>query len=145
MAASIAGVLAGAAVPTTRKALVQQRLRSGRSDLYATFHLARSEAIRRSSPVAVTPVDAQDGSRGRRVFVDRNDSGAQDADEETIVEWPLAVAGMSIRSRFSASFAGTVLSCNPEGRSHRPGGHGPVSRGWCSRSTAPSGCCASPR
>ena len=126
MAVSIAGVLAGAAVPTMREALVQQRLRSGSSDLYATFHLARSEAIRRGSPVAVTPVDAQDWSNGWRVFADRNDSGAQDADEETIVERPLAVEGMSIRPHFGALFAGTVLSYNAEGRLHRPGGQGLV-------------------
>ncbi|MCU0765538.1 MAG: GspH/FimT family pseudopilin, partial [Burkholderiaceae bacterium] len=85
IAVSIAGVLAGAAVPAMREALVQQRLRSGSSDLYAAFHFARSEAIRRSIPVAVTPVDSQDWSNGWRVFVDRNGNGAQDAAEETLL------------------------------------------------------------
>jgi type IV fimbrial biogenesis protein FimT len=126
IAVSIAGVLAGAAVPAMREALVQQRLRGGSSDLYATFHFARSEAIRRSIPVAVTPVDSQDWSNGWRVFVDRNGNGAQDAAEETLLARPLAAEGMSIRPQFGALFPGTVLSYNPEGRLHRPGGRGLV-------------------
>ncbi len=126
IAVSIAAVLAGAAVPAMREALVQQRLRGGSSDLLATFHFARSEAIRRSSPVAVTPADSQDWSNGWRVFADRNDNGAQDAGEETLLARPLAAEGMSIRPHFGALFPGTVLSYNPEGRLHRPGGQGLV-------------------
>lgn len=126
MALSIAGVLASAAVPAMKDALVQQRLRSAVNDLHASFHLARSEAIRRAVSVAVTPVDGQDWSKGWRVFVDRNDDGAQQADEETVAERPLAADGMSIRPHFGALFPGTVLPYNAEGRLHRPGGRGLV-------------------
>ena len=126
MALSIAGVLASAAVPAMTDALVQQRLRSASSDLYASFHLARSEAIRRAGSVAVTPADGQDWTKGWKVFVDRNDDGTQQADEEIIVERPLATAGMTIRPYFGALFPGTVLSYNAEGRLHRPGGRGLV-------------------
>ena len=126
MAMSIAGVLAASAVPAMKDALVQQRLRGGTSDLHAGFHLARSEAIRRAGAVAVTPVDARDWSTGWRVFVDRNDDGTQDADEETLAERPLAAAGMTIRPYFGPMYPGTVLSYNAEGRLHRPGGRGMV-------------------
>ena len=126
MAISIAGVLTSAAVPTMKDALVQQRLRSGSSDLYATFHLARSEAIKRASAVAVTPIDSQDWSKGWRIFADRNNNGIQEADEETVVERPLAAEGMTVRPYFGATFPGTVLSYNAEGRLHRPGGQGLV-------------------
>jgi len=126
MAMSIAGVLTSAAVPATKDALVQQRLRSGSSDLYATFHLARSEAIKRASPVAVTPVDAQDWSKGWRILADRNDNGIHDADEESAVERPLTAEGMTVRPYFGATFTGAVLSYNAEGRLHRPGGQGLV-------------------
>lgn len=124
MALSIVGVLTSAAVPAMKDVLVQQRLRSGSSDLYATFHLARSEAIKRASPVAVTPVDTRDWSRGWKVFADRNDNGIQETDEETVIERPLAAEGMSIRPFFGAMISGTVLSYNSEGRLHRPGGQG---------------------
>lgn len=126
MALSIAGVLASAAVPVMKDALVQQRLRGVGSDLHASFHLARSEAIRRAGSVAVTPLDGRDWSKGWKVFADRNDDGLQQADEETIVERPLAVDGMSIRPYFGALFPGTVLPYNAEGRLHRPGGRGLV-------------------
>jgi len=126
MALAIAGVLASAAVPAMKDALVQQRLRSGSSDLHAGFHLARSEAIRRAASVAVTPTDGRDWSKGWRIFADRNDNGTQDADEETIAERPLAAEGMTIRPHFGALFPGTVLSYNAEGRLHRPGGRGLV-------------------
>ena len=126
LALSIAAVLATAAVPAMKDALVQQRLRGGSSDLHATFHLARSEAIRRGAPVAVTPMVAQDWSSGWRVFADRDDDGIQDADEETLVERPLDVEGIEVRPYFGSLFPGTVLSYNAEGRLHRPGGRGLV-------------------
>jgi len=84
LALSIASVLTTAAVPAMRDALVQQRLRGSSSDLHASFHLARSEAIRRGSSVAVAPMAAHDWSTGWRVFADRNDDGMQDADEDTL-------------------------------------------------------------
>jgi len=126
LALSIAGVLTSAAVPAMQGTLVQQRLRSGSSELFASFHLARSEAIRRASPVAVTPLDGQDWSKGWRVFADRNDDGIQDADEETVAERPLAAEGTIIRPYFGVTTPGTVLSYNAEGRLHRPGGRGMV-------------------
>lgn len=126
MALSIAGVLTSAAMPAMRDALVQQRLRSGSVDLYAAFHAARSEAIRRGSSVVVAPMDAADWSKGWRVFADRNDDGRQDAGEETLLERPLDAEGLTIRPHFGALFAGTVLSYNAEGRLHRPGGRGLV-------------------
>jgi len=126
LATAIAGVLASAAVPAMKDAMVQSRLRAGTSDLFATFHLARSEAIRRASSVAVTPADAQDWSSGWRVFTDRNDNGIQDAGEETVLERPLAAEGMTIRPFFGVTVTGKVLSYSAEGRLHRPGGRGLV-------------------
>ena len=126
LATAIAGVLASAAVPAMTDAMVQNRLRAGTSDLFATFHLARSEAIRRASSVAVTPVAAQDWASGWKAFADRNDNGIQDAGEETVLERPLAAAGMTIRPHFGVTVTGKVLSYSAEGRLHRPGGRGLV-------------------
>jgi len=126
MALSIAGVLTSAAAPAMKDMLVQQRLRGCSSDLYATFNLARSEAIKRAGSVAVMPVDAQDWSKGWRIFADRNDNGSQEGDEETVAERPLAADGMTIRPYFGATFPGTLLSYNAQGRLHRSGGQGLV-------------------
>jgi Tfp pilus assembly protein FimT len=126
MALAVAGVLASAAVPSMQDALARQRLHSASSDLYAAFHLARSEAIKRAAAVAVTPVDGGNWSTGWRIFADRDDDGLQDADEETILDRPAADAAMTIRAYFGATFAGTALSYDAEGRLHRPGGRGLV-------------------
>ena len=120
---SIASVLTSAAVPAMTDAMTQQRLRAGSSELFATFNLARSEAIRRGSAVAVIPADARDWSSGWRVFVDDNDDGVQDPGEDTLVERPSAAASVTIRPYFGATYSGKVLSYSGEGRLHRPGAH----------------------
>ncbi len=126
LATSIAGVLTSAAVPAMNDVFVQQRLRAGSSDLFATFNLARSEAIRRGGSVVVAPTDARDWSSGWKVFADANDNGAQDPDEAMIIERPSVNSGVAIRPYFGATFAGTALSYSALGRLHRPGGQGLV-------------------
>jgi len=121
LATSIAGVLTTAAVPAMTEAMSNQRLGTGTSDLFASFNLARSEAVRRGEPVAVAPADAQDWSSGWKVFADRNDDGAQNPGEETLVERPPIAAGLAIQPVFGATYSGKVLSYSSEGRLHRPG------------------------
>ena len=121
LATSIAGVLTTAAVPAMTDTMSNQRLGAGTSDLFATFNLARSEAVRRGVPVAVAPADAQDWSSGWKVFADRDDDGAQDPGEETLVERPPIAAGLAIQPVFGATYSGKVLSYSAEGRLHRPG------------------------
>lgn len=107
-------------------AMTQQRLRSGSSDLFATFNLARSEAIRRGTSVAVVPADALDRSAGWKAVADRNDNGVHDTGEETILERQPAANGVSIRPYFGATYSGRALTYTSEGRLHRPGGQGLV-------------------
>lgn len=126
LATSIAGVLTSAAAPMMADAMTQQRLSAGSSELFATFNLARSEAIKRGSAVAVSAADARDWSGGWTVFADENDNGIQDAGEETIVERPPAAGGVAIRPFFGATYSIKVLSYGGEGRLHRPGGRGLV-------------------
>jgi len=70
------GSLTTAAVPAMNNVMTQQRLGAGSSELFATFNLARSEAIKRNVSVVVTPADQQDWSSGWKVFEDRNDNSA---------------------------------------------------------------------
>ena len=126
LATSIAGVLSSAAAPAMSDAMTQQRLRAASSDVFATFNLARSEAIKRGGSVAVAPADASDWSGGWKVFADGNDNGVQDTGEETILERQPIAGGMTIRPYFGATYSGRVLSYKGEGRLHRPGGQGLV-------------------
>ena len=126
LASSIVGVLSSAAVPAMSDALAQHRLRASGSELFASFNLARSEAIRRGSAVAVAAADAEDWTSGWKVFVDDNDNGVQDGSESTLVERPAAAGSIRIRPHFGANHSGRVLSYNGEGKLHRPGGQGLV-------------------
>jgi type IV fimbrial biogenesis protein FimT len=121
LATSIAGVLTTAAVPAMTDTLARQQLGAGVSDLFASFNLARSEAIRRGAPVAVAPADAENWSSGCKVFADRDDDGVQDAGEETLAERPPIAAGLAIQPFFGATYTGKVLSYSSQGRLHRPG------------------------
>ena len=126
IATSIAGVLTTAAAPVLSETMTQQRLGAGSSELFATFNLARSEAIKRGHSVAVIPADARDWSLGWKVFADQNDNGVLDVDEETIVERPPTATGINIRPYFGATYSGRTLSYTAAGRLHRPGGQGLV-------------------
>ena len=126
LATAIAGVLTTAAVPSMTDALTHNRLRAGSSDLFATFNLARVEAIKRGRSVAVAPADVRDWSSGWKVFADDNDNGVQDAGEQMIVERPPIAGGLTIRPYFGATYPGRVLTYTSVGRLHRPGGEGLV-------------------
>jgi type IV fimbrial biogenesis protein FimT len=119
-------VLSTAAAPAMSDVMTQQRLRASSSDLFATFNLARSEAIRRGRTVAVAPADANDWASGWKVFADGNDNGVQDAGEEVILERQPTAGGITIHPYFGATYSGRVLSYTGEGRLHRPGAHGLV-------------------
>lgn len=126
LATAIAAVLGAAAVPALTEAQVRQQLGATTSDLFAAFNLARTEAIRRGSAVAVKPADGADWSGGWRVFADRNDNGVQDDGEESLLERLPAAKGLTITPRFGATYPGRVLSYDPQGRLHRPGKAGLV-------------------
>jgi type IV fimbrial biogenesis protein FimT len=126
LATAIAGVLGTAALPSMSGALTQQRLRAGSSDLFATFNMARAEAITRGIAVAVAAADERDWSGGWKVFVDANENGVQDAGEATLLERPSVAGGLTIRPFFGAAYSGRVLSYSAAGRLHRPGGQGLV-------------------
>ena len=126
LASSIAGVLATSAAPAMSDLMSQQRLRSASSELFVAFHLARSEAIKRGTAVAVIPADTRDWSSGWKVFADENDNGALDAGEQVIAERQSMADSVTIRPYFGATYPGTVLTYSAQGRLHRPGGQGLV-------------------
>ena len=63
---ALVAILGTLAVPGFRDLLVNQRLVAGQSDFVAALHLARTEAMKRSQTVTLTPLD-QDWSNGWEV------------------------------------------------------------------------------
>lgn len=60
----IVAILAAAAFPSMTTMLVAQRLRSAGTDLMSSLLIARSEAIKRGSPVRLAPITGTDWSAG---------------------------------------------------------------------------------
>ena len=126
LATAIAAVLTGSAAPAFGGLLTRQRLGTVGCDLLASFNLARSEAIRRGSAVAVAPALSGDWSSGWKIYADLNDNGRHDVGEPLIAERQLAVSGLSIAPRFGALHTGDALAYGGDGRLHRSGSHGMV-------------------
>ena len=59
---SIVGILAAVALPSFKSLMQSQRVKSASYELFASLSVARSEAIKRNSPVTVTPVGGSWGS-----------------------------------------------------------------------------------
>lgn len=55
---SILAVLAGLGTPAFREMIASQRVRNAASDLLSDMMLARSEAIRRNTPITISAIDA---------------------------------------------------------------------------------------
>lgn len=121
LALSIAAVLGSASVPAMNGALERQRLGATTNDFVASLNLARSEAVRRGSPVALTPADSANWSSGWVVFADDNDDGKRDAGEQVLLERPQGMDGATVSAHFGATYSGMVLSYSPLGHLHRPG------------------------
>ncbi|AMO25192.1 type IVa pilus pseudopilin TppE [Ramlibacter solisilvae] len=88
---AVAAVLAGAAVPSMTGLMRWSRLTSASQDLFAGFTMARSEAIKRNSRVAVcksangVSCAASGGwEQGWIVFHDANNNGMREAGEPVV-------------------------------------------------------------
>lgn len=121
LALTIAAVLGTASVPAMSGALERQRLGATTNDFVASLNLARSEAVRRGSAVAVTPADGASWASGWMVFADDDDDGKRDAGEQVLLERPRGMHGATATAHFGATYSGVVLSYSPLGYLHRPG------------------------
>ena len=101
----VLGVLLGIAVPTFRDVIRNNRITSQTNDLVSSLNYARSEALKRSNPVAVcssadgaTCANSNDWSTGWMMFTDTNANGQVDAAEQILQTQPAAPAGITLNS-----------------------------------------------
>ena len=94
---ALTGILATIAAPSFKDFVLATRVRTASSDLYASLVLARSEAIKRSASVTVTPT-LSDWRNG----------------------WTVAVGGVALQSQQAVSSidaaAGSVITYRRDGR-----------------------------
>ena len=120
--ATIASVLAAAAIPSFSHTMGRQRLTLTTNELNATFSLARSEALARGERVAVAPRVAGRWDSGWQVFVDRNDDGALDATDIVLREFAPTAEGIGIEA-IGGGFP-QVVSYTSTGLARRAGSDG---------------------
>ena len=103
----VAAVLLAIAVPGMSAFVTSSRLRASQSEFVSALTLARSEATKRGSDVAVSASGAVNGSEflgGWMVCSDTDGNGACDAGEPVIREY----APLTGQMRFNAVLAGTT-------------------------------------
>jgi type IV fimbrial biogenesis protein FimT len=125
IAMAIVAILLGSAVPAFRGAIERLQLSTTTNDLLLAINLARTEATSRRKRVAVAPRVANDWSSGWHVFIDANDNGLLDADEDVVRTFERVPARMTVVATFG-SFDAHVLSFDHAGLLRRPGSNGMV-------------------
>lgn len=64
LAVAVVAILAGIAVPNFQSLIQSQQVKSASFDLFSSFSVARSEAIKRNGNVTVTPTSTTDWGQG---------------------------------------------------------------------------------
>ncbi|NGZ88495.1 type-4 fimbrial pilin related signal peptide protein [Duganella sp. SAP-35] len=115
---ALAGVLAGAVMPSFVDIVRRQRLRTATNDLLAAVDLTRSQAIARGARVMMAPLDpaGTDWRLGWAVFVDRNHNRRPDPGEPLIYRQGPIADGILVASKFSSGAAQSYLAYNAAGR-----------------------------
>jgi type IV fimbrial biogenesis protein FimT len=97
---AIAGIFASLAAPAMTTIIRNNRVQSEASSLVSDLQLARNEAIKRGSPVAVCPAATGGGSclttntwqNGWIIFTDLNGNGVYDSTSETMLRYRQALS-----------------------------------------------------
>lgn len=118
---ALVAILAGLALPSLNSLLLRRSLQASAEALVADLRLARSEAIKRATRVAVC--SSADGlacspsaawREGWIVFVDRDDSRSRAADEELLRVRP-APAGLASLGSERPANDNVIVSYHPTG------------------------------
>src|SRR5512139_1878517 len=123
---TIAGILLAIGVPGFASLLHSSRLSGTVNELVSSLHLARSEAIKRNTRVAMCPsqtghacADSGGWHQGWLVFHDTNNNAALDADEVVILKHPGLPAGFRLTGNEPVS---RYVSYTPTGMTKLVGG-----------------------
>jgi len=125
---AIATILLSIAGPSYVAIIRTTRLTTQIYDFYAALNLARSEAVKRGTPVTLCPSTnlttcAASGTQwesGWIVFVDANNNHAVDAGDEILRAAPALAGGYTLRGT-SATTLPTYITMNPKGQTSATG------------------------
>lgn len=102
---AILAILLNIALPDFRQMLASERVRSANSDMFAALILARSEAIKRNSPVTLVP-DATGWNGGWTVQVGGNAVQTQNAFNADVAVTQLDSSNSIVATATNVAFGG---------------------------------------
>lgn len=117
---AVLAILLGVAVPSFRTMVMNNRLQATRTDITGAFTLAKSEALKRGTPVYVTALGTASGNEfagGWRVWADSNGNATLDAGEPTIRQHE-AYAPSIVIATLDSGTGGTFTSVGFTGRGY---------------------------
>lgn len=117
MTLAIMGVVLMVGVPSMRSMIVNDRLTTITNSLVGTFHVTRSESIKRNRRVVIQKM-GNGWQEGWEVFVDLNANRRKDQNEEVIQTFE--AVNNSIFIHVTSSYKNYIYF-RPDGRSHRNG------------------------
>jgi type IV fimbrial biogenesis protein FimT len=123
---AVAGVLAAFAIPNMRHFILNNRLTGGANDLLRSLQIARSEAIKRQTvvavcasadPTATSPTCSGAAFTGWIVFQDTNNDWQWNAGE-AVIDTKVIAEGVTVRNNNNGrvSYAGTGLANSKTGQ-----------------------------
>jgi type IV fimbrial biogenesis protein FimT len=115
---AIAGVLAGVLTPSFLEWRDRSKVQGDATELRAAFESAKLRAIKHNTNVVVTFPDATSYS----VYIDTNQNGVRDADEDQIANRTLA-PGVTITGN---TFVGNDMAFNQRGMANGPNSTGTI-------------------
>ena len=115
---AIVGIMAGVMTPSFLEWRDRSKVQGDATELRAAFESAKLRAIKHNTNVVVMFPD----TTSYLVFIDTNENGARDADEDQIASRTLA-AGVTITDN---TFVGNDMAFNPRGMADGPNSTGTI-------------------
>ncbi len=112
---SIVAVLLGVGLPSFLNFIDNNRISSQANDLVFSFHMARSEAIKRGAEVRVVSIGGSNWNSGWRVVADTNNDADYTDAEDILMQWDALEGEGSLALAETNSPTDTYIAFNARG------------------------------
>jgi len=112
---SIVAILLGVGLPSFVNFIDNNRVTSQANDLVYSFHMARSEAVKRGTEVRVTSIGGSDWNSGWRVVADTNNDADYSDAEDILMQWDALEGEGSLALAATNSPTDTYIAFNSRG------------------------------
>lgn len=112
---SIVAILLGVGLPSFVNFIDNNRITTQANDLLYSFHMARSEAIKRGAEVRIVSIGGSDWNSGWRVIADTNNDGDYSDAEDILMQWDALEGEGSLALAATNSPTDTYIAFNARG------------------------------